>query len=91
MQAGVQRFATGDLTCRLPLPAGNELTIILTILREGILAINRREHIVRANRVAVEVLDTDPGGLGSRSVMEATRNLDLQIFIHCALASPDCL
>ncbi len=119
MQAGAQRFAAGDLTHRLPLPASeelaaladalnrmaaelerritiivrqrNELTAILTSMREGILAVDRRERIVRANRAAAGMLDTDPDGLRSRSVMEATRNLDLQSFIRRALASPDRL
>ena len=118
MQRGAQRFASGDLAHRLPLPAGeelaslanalnrmatelenriatvvnqrNELTAILSSMREGILAVDKQERIVRANRAAALMLGTSVGDLEVKAMVEAIRNIDLQTFVRRALQIPSC-
>ncbi len=117
MKTGAQRFAAGDLSHRLPLPAGeelatladalnrmaaeienrvgtivnqhNELTAILSSMQEGLIAVDRQEEIVNANRAAADMLGVDIEIIQGNAVMEVMRNLDLQDFVRRALQFPD--
>lgn len=113
MKNGAQRFASGDLSHRLPLPAGeelaalaealnqmaaelerristivsqrNELDTIVSSMREGLIAVDRREMVVNVNQAAAGMLETVPEKIKNKALVEVTRNLELQNFVRRAI------
>ena len=114
MVRGAERYAGGDFTHRIPVPASaefgglatalnrmaaqlddqiREITLkrteqdaVLASLREAVVAVDNREHILFVNRAAVMLLRLDAERVRDRMLTEAIRNSSLQRFISRMLA-----
>ena len=109
MVLGAERYAGGDFSHRIPVPASaefgdlamalnrmavqldekiheftlkrNEQEAVLASLREAVIAVDNREHILFVNRAAARLLALDAERALGRLLTEAIRNSDLQRFI----------
>jgi two-component system phosphate regulon sensor histidine kinase PhoR len=65
----------------------NEQEAVLSSMLEGVIAVDRDEHVIAMNKAAARLLDADPNEAVGRSVQEVARNPELQRFAADALAS----
>jgi two-component system phosphate regulon sensor histidine kinase PhoR len=63
----------------------NELEAVLSSMLEGVIAVDRNEHIISMNPAAGWMFDCDPIQVAGRSLQEVIRNLALQRFAARAL------
>ena len=63
----------------------NELEAVLTSMIEGVLAVDNSEHVLRINRAAAELFETDTSKAIGRPVQEVLRKTELQKFISDTL------
>jgi two-component system phosphate regulon sensor histidine kinase PhoR len=113
--SGVRRFAGGDLTHRIPIPAHDELIdlvegmnsmaaaleqrlrqlqdrheeegTILGSMVEGLVAVDRDQHVIKANAAAADLLRMDARQAEGRSLQEVTRHAGLQRLVARVLDS----
>jgi two-component system, OmpR family, phosphate regulon sensor histidine kinase PhoR len=69
----------------------NELEAVLSSMKEGVIAFDLEERILRINQVAAAMFDKDPWEMENRSIQEAIRNSELQKFTKNALKNGDGL
>lgn len=69
----------------------NELSAVLSSMREGVIAVDMDERIVSTNRAAADMFGTEPEEMQGRKLMEIMRNLDLQRFVRRAMMSTDAI
>jgi two-component system phosphate regulon sensor histidine kinase PhoR len=65
----------------------NEQQAVLSSMVEGVLAIDSQERVLNVNAAGARLLGLTPAEAQGRSIQEAVRNRDLQLFIRRALAS----
>lgn len=65
----------------------NEQQAVLSSMDEGVLAIDQSERIIHINRVAGEILRTDPKAAKRQLIEQAIRFANLQEFIKAVLGS----
>ncbi|NIQ94472.1 MAG: cell wall metabolism sensor histidine kinase WalK, partial [Desulfuromonadales bacterium] len=63
----------------------NELEAVLTSMVEGVLAVDNNEQIIRINKAAAELFETDMAQAVGRPVQEVLRKAELQQFISDSL------
>jgi len=64
----------------------NELEAVLSSMEEGVIAIDKEEHILSINRAAAGIFALKPEEYQGRLIQEAIRNNELQRFIKSALS-----
>ena len=69
----------------------NELEAVLSSMKEGVIAFDLEERILRINQVAAAMFDKDPWEMENRSIQETIRNPELQKFTKNALKNGDGL
>jgi two-component system, OmpR family, phosphate regulon sensor histidine kinase PhoR len=69
----------------------NELEAVLSSMKEGVIALDLDEHILKINQVAAAMFHKDPWEIENRSIQEAIRNSELQKFTKNALKSSEGL
>lgn len=69
----------------------NELEAVLSSMKEGVIAFDLEERILRINQVAAAMFDKDPWEMENRSIQEVIRNSELQKFTKNALKNGDGL
>jgi two-component system phosphate regulon sensor histidine kinase PhoR len=69
----------------------NELEAVLSSMKEGVIAFDLDERILRINQVAAAMFNKDPWEMENRSIQEAIRNSELQKFTKNALQNGDGL
>jgi two-component system, OmpR family, phosphate regulon sensor histidine kinase PhoR len=69
----------------------NELEAVLSSMKEGVIAFDLDERILRINQVAAAMLNKDPWEMENRSIQEVIRNSELQKFTKNALKNGDGL
>jgi two-component system, OmpR family, phosphate regulon sensor histidine kinase PhoR len=69
----------------------NELEAVLSSMKEGVIAFDLDERILRINQVAAAMFDKDPWEMENRSIQETIRNSELQKFTKNALKNGDGL
>ncbi len=69
----------------------NELEAVLSSMKEGVIAFDLDERILRINQVAAAMFNKDPWEMENRSIQEAIRNSELQKFTKNALRNGDGL
>ena len=69
----------------------NELEAVLSSMKEGVIAFDLEERILRINQVAAAMFNKDPWEMENRSIQEAIRNSELQKFTKNALKNGDGL
>ncbi len=67
----------------------NEQEAIFRSMVEGLLVVDTEERITKINRAAAEFLDLDQAETPGRTIQEAVRNTELQLFVAQALVSED--
>jgi two-component system phosphate regulon sensor histidine kinase PhoR len=67
----------------------NEQEAIFRSMVEGLLVVDTEERITKINRAATEFLDLDQMEMPGRTIQEAVRNTELQLFVAQALVSED--
>jgi two-component system phosphate regulon sensor histidine kinase PhoR len=67
----------------------NEREAVLSSMVEGVLAVDRDEHVITVNQAAARLLGINPAEASGRSIQEVVRNADLQQFVERALSSAD--
>ena len=67
----------------------NEQEAIFRSMVEGLLVVDTEERITKINRAAAEFLDLDQIETPGRTIQEAVRNTELQLFVAQALLSED--
>jgi two-component system phosphate regulon sensor histidine kinase PhoR len=65
----------------------NEQEAIFRSMVEGLLVVDTEERITKINRAAIVFLDLDQAGTPGKTIQEAVRNTELQMFVARALAS----
>jgi two-component system phosphate regulon sensor histidine kinase PhoR len=63
----------------------NEQDAVLSSLREGVIAVNSREHVLFVNRAAADLFDIDPGRAKGRLLQEVVRVSDIQRFLSAMI------
>ncbi len=76
-----------DERLRLITAQRNEQEAVFAGMVEGVVAIDRQEHILRINRAAAEILGVAPETARGKAIAEVVRNLDLQRFVSEALGT----
>ena len=69
----------------------NELEAVLSSMLEGVIALDRNEHIISMNPAAGWMFDCDPIQVAGRSLQEVIRNLALQRFAARALKTTETI
>jgi two-component system, OmpR family, phosphate regulon sensor histidine kinase PhoR len=69
----------------------NELEAVLSSMKEGVIALDLDERIIKINQVAAAMFHKDPWEIENRSIQEAIRNTELQKFIKNALKNNEGL
>ncbi len=69
----------------------NELEAVLSSMKEGVIAFDLEERILRINQVAAAMFNKDPWEMENRSIQEAIRNSELQKFTKKALRNGEAL
>ena len=69
----------------------NELETVLSSMREGVVAIDTGESIMRMNPLAAEMFECDRDRAKKRSIQEVIRNLKLQTFVTKAIEADHSL
>jgi two-component system phosphate regulon sensor histidine kinase PhoR len=64
----------------------NELEAVLSSMEEGVIAIDKEEHILSINRAAAEIFALKPEEYQGRLIQEAIRNNEFQRFVTNALS-----
>lgn len=64
----------------------NELEAVLSSMEEGVIAIDKDEHILSINRAAAGIFTLKPEEYPGRLIQEAIRNNEFQRFIEAALS-----
>jgi two-component system phosphate regulon sensor histidine kinase PhoR len=82
-----QMAAELDEKIRTTLQQRNEREAILASMVEGVLAVDRDEHVITVNQAAAELLGIKPAEASGRSIQEVVRNADLQQLVGRALSS----
>ena len=67
----------------------NELEAVLSSMIEGVLAVDNNEHILRLNKAAAELFETDMAQAIGRPMQEVLRKAELQQFLSDALRASD--
>jgi two-component system phosphate regulon sensor histidine kinase PhoR len=67
----------------------NEQEAIFRSMVEGLLVVDTEERITKINRAAAEFLDLDQPQAPGRTIQEAVRNTELQLFVTRALVSEE--
>lgn len=69
----------------------NELEAVLSSMIEGVFAVDNNEKIIRINRAAAELLETDTAKAVGRPVQEVLRKAELQKFIADSLQATETI
>jgi two-component system, OmpR family, phosphate regulon sensor histidine kinase PhoR len=69
----------------------NELEAVLSSMKEGVIALDLDERILKINQAAAAMFHKDPWEIENRSIQEAIRNTELQKFIKNALKNDEGL
>jgi two-component system, OmpR family, phosphate regulon sensor histidine kinase PhoR len=69
----------------------NELEAVLSSMKEGVIALDLDERILRINQAAAAMFNKDPWEMENRSIQEVIRNSELQKFTKNALKNGDGL
>jgi two-component system phosphate regulon sensor histidine kinase PhoR len=69
----------------------NEREAVLSSMVEGVLAVDRGQHVIALNRAGARLLGLDAAQAVGRSIQAAVRNTRLQAFVAEALASEEPL
>ncbi len=67
----------------------NEQEAVLSSMVEGVLAVDRDDHLITLNQAAAELLGVGSADVAGRSLQEVVRNTDLQQFVTRTLSSPE--
>jgi two-component system phosphate regulon sensor histidine kinase PhoR len=67
----------------------NENEAVLSSMSEGVIALDREEHIININRAAAEMFGCSPSQSGGRNIREIARNSDLHRFISKSLSGEE--
>ena len=67
----------------------NELETVLSSMREGVVAVDNREHVISMNQAAAILFECDPVQSQDKSIQEVVRNLPLQQFIRKAISGQE--
>lgn len=67
----------------------NEQEAIFRSMVEGLLVVDPEERITKINRAAAEFLDLDQAETPGKTIQEAVRNTELQLFVARALVSEE--
>jgi two-component system, OmpR family, phosphate regulon sensor histidine kinase PhoR len=67
----------------------NELEAVLSSMKEGVIAFDLDERILRINQMAAAMFNKDPWEMENRSIQETIRNSDLHKFTKNALKKGD--
>jgi two-component system, OmpR family, phosphate regulon sensor histidine kinase PhoR len=69
----------------------NELEAVLSSMKEGVIALDLDDRIIKINQVAAAMFYKDPWEIENRSIQEAIRNTELQKFTKNALKNNEGL
>jgi two-component system, OmpR family, phosphate regulon sensor histidine kinase PhoR len=69
----------------------NELEAVLSSMKEGVIALDLDERILKINQAAAAMFHKDPWEIENRSIQEAIRNTELQKFTKNALKNDEGL
>ncbi|MFZ0611589.1 MAG: ATP-binding protein [Desulfobacterales bacterium] len=69
----------------------NELEAVLSSMLEGVIAVNRTEHIISMNPAAGRMFDCDPQQVQGRNIQEVIRNLAIQRFVTRVLSTSETI
>jgi len=67
----------------------NEMEAVVSSMQEGVLAVDREEHIISMNQAAGRIFNINPSHVQGRTIQEAIRNIELHRFVKRALASTE--
>jgi two-component system phosphate regulon sensor histidine kinase PhoR len=67
----------------------NKMEAVLASMQEGVLAVDKEEHIISMNQAAGRIFNANPSHVQGRTIQEAIRNIELHRFLKRALASAE--
>lgn len=78
-----------DERIRTMLQQKNEQQAVLSSMVEGVLAVDREEHLITVNQAAATLLGIKSTEASGRSIQEVVRNVELQRFVRKVLSATE--